>query len=94
TRAIKQRRDASEQMRKGGRADLADTEDAQAAVLGEYLPEEMSEDEVRTIVEELISTGVNQIGPLMGQVMPRIQGRFDGKEANRIVREALESDQR
>ncbi|MDX1393459.1 MAG: GatB/YqeY domain-containing protein [Gemmatimonadota bacterium] len=94
TRAIKQRRDASEQMRRGGRGDLADTEDAQAAVLGEYLPEGMSEDEVRAIVRELISTGVTRMGPLMGQVMPRIQGRFDGKEANRIVREALESEQR
>jgi len=89
TRAIKQRKDASEQMRGAGRDELADREDAQAAVLTEYLPEGMSEEDVRVIVRELIATGIDQIGPLMGRVMPRIRGRFDGKEANRIVREEL-----
>ena len=89
TRAIKQRRDASEQMRAAGRDELADKEDEQAKVLSEYLPEGLSEDEVRAIVRELIDSGVSEMGPLMGQVMPRIRGRFDGKEANRIVREEL-----
>ena len=91
SKAIKQRRDASEQMRGAGRGELADQEDAQAEVLGEYLPEGLSEDEVRAIVREIIDSGVDQMGPLMGQVMPRIRGRFDGKEANRIVREELGS---
>ncbi len=89
TRGIKQRRDASEQMRAAGRGELADREDEQAAVLSEYLPEGMSEDEVRAVVREIIDSGVDQMGPLMGQLMPRIRGRFDGKEANRIVREEL-----
>lgn len=89
TRAIKQRKDASEQMRAAGRGELADNEDAQAAVLSEYLPEGMSEDEVRAAVREIMASGVDQMGPLMGQLMPRIRGRFDGKEANRIVREEL-----
>ena len=89
TRAIKQRRDASEQMRAAGRDELADKEDAQSSVLAEYLPEGMSEDEVRALVREIIAGGVQEMGPLMGQVMPRIRGRFDGKEANRIVREEL-----
>ena len=89
TRAIKQRRDASEQMRAAGRDELADKEDDQARVLAEYLPEGLSEDEVRAIVREIIESGVWEMGPLMGRVMPRIRGRFDGKEANRIVREEL-----
>ena len=89
SRAIKQRKDASEQMRNAGRGELADNEDAQSAVLTEYLPEGMSEDEVRAVVREIIAGGVTEMGPLMGQVMPRIRGRFDGKEANRIVREEL-----
>ena len=89
TKAIKQRRDASEQMRAADRHELADLEDAQAAVLRDYLPEGMSEDEVRAIVRQLIDSGVDQMGALMGQVMPRIRGRFDGKEANRVVREEL-----
>jgi len=89
TRAIKQRRDASEQMRGAGRSELADVEDAQAEVLGAYLPEGMSEEEVRALVRELVAGGATQVGPLMGQLMPRIRGRFDGKEANRIAREEL-----
>ncbi len=89
TRAIKQRKDASEQMRAAGRDELADKEDAQSEILREYLPESMSEDDVRAVVRELIGSGVDQLGPLMGQVMPRIRGRFDGKEANRVVREEL-----
>jgi len=89
TRAIKQRKDASEQMRAAGRGELADKEDEQAAVLREYLPEGLSEDEVRAIVREIIASGADQMGPLMGALMPRIRGRFDGKEANRVVREEL-----
>lgn len=89
TRAIKQRKDASEQFRAADRGELADTEDAQAEVLSAYLPEGMSEGEVRSIVREIIASGADQMGPLMGQLMPRIRGRFDGKEANRIVREEL-----
>jgi uncharacterized protein YqeY len=89
TKAIKQRRDASEQMRAAGRGELADKEDEQASVLSEYLPEGLTEEEVRAIVREIVASGVQEMGPLMGQVMPRIRGRFDGKEANRIVREEL-----
>lgn len=88
-RAIKQRKDASEQMRDAGRGELADREDAQAEVLSDYLPEGLSEDEVRSIVRELIAGGADQMGPLMGRLMPRIRGRFDGKEANRIAREEV-----
>jgi hypothetical protein len=76
-------------MREAGRPELADNEDAQSAVLAEYLPEGLTEDEVRTLVRGIIASGADQMGPLMGQLMPEIRGRFDGKEANRIVREEL-----
>ena len=89
SRAIKQRKDASEQMRAAGRDELADREDEQATVLTEYLPAQMSEEEVRAAVRDLIGSGVDQMGPLMGRLMPLVRGRFDGKEANRIVREEL-----
>ncbi|HUF76871.1 MAG TPA: GatB/YqeY domain-containing protein [Longimicrobiales bacterium] len=88
-RAIKQRKDAAEQMRAGGREELAAVEDAQAEILGAYLPEGMSEDEVRALVREAIAGGAKEMGPIMGALMPKIRGRFDGKEANRIVREEL-----
>lgn len=90
-RAIKQRKDAAEQMRAGRREDLAEVEDAQAKVLGAYLPEGMSEDDVRALVREAIAGGLKEMGPLMASLMPKIRGRFDGKEANRIVREELDS---
>ena len=89
TRAVKQRREAAEQMRAGGREDLAAHEEGQVSVLSEYLPERMSEDEVRALVRAAIADGADQMGPLMGRLMPQIRGRFDGKEANRIVREEL-----
>lgn len=88
-RGIKQRKDASEQMRGAGRDELADQEDAQAAILSEYLPEAMGEDDVRALVRSIIDSGVTEMGPLMGRLMPELRGRFDGKEANRIVREEL-----
>jgi hypothetical protein len=91
SKAIKQRNDAATQMRDAGRGELAEQEDAQAEILQAYLPEQLSEDEVRAFVREAIASGADQMGPLMGKVMPRIRGRFDGKEANRIVREELGS---
>jgi uncharacterized protein YqeY len=88
-RAIKQRRDAADQMRAGGREELAAVEDGQVEVLAEYLPERMGDDEVRALVREAMASGVKEMGPLMASLMPKIRGRFDGKEANRIVREEL-----
>ena len=89
SRAIKQRREASEQMRSGGREELAAKEEAEAGILQEYLPEPMTEEEVRALVREAIVGGAEQMGAVMGRLMPLIKGRFDGKEANRIVREEL-----
>ena len=89
SRGIKQRKDAASQMRAAGRDELASEEEAQLTVLSEYLPEGMSEDEVRALVRAAIEEGVDQMGMLMGRVMPQIAGRYDGKEANRIVREEL-----
>lgn len=88
-KAIKQRDDAAEQFRDAGREELAEKEEAQAEVLRAYLPEGLSEDEVRAMVREIVAGGATDMGPVMGQLMPRIRGRFDGAEANRIVREEL-----
>jgi len=88
-RAIKQRRDAAEQMRAGRREELAVKEEAEATALSVYLPQQLGEEEVRAMVREAVAGGARAIGPLMGQLMPRLRGRFDGKEANRIAREEL-----
>lgn len=88
-RAIKKRREAAEQIRAVGRTDLADKEEQEAAMLLPYMPAQLSEDEVRGMVKEAIASGANNVGSVMGAIMPRLKGRFDGKETNRIVREEL-----
>ena len=89
SKGIKQRKDAAEQMHGAGRDELAATEEAQSEILQSYLPEGLTEDEVRAMVREAIAAGATEMGPLMGRIMPQLRGRFDGKEANRIVREEL-----
>ena len=89
-KAIKRRREASEQMRAGHRLDLAEKEDQEAALLGKYLPAQLSEAEVRALVRDAMAAGANNMGAVMGKIMPKLKGAFDGKEANRIVKEELE----
>jgi uncharacterized protein len=88
-KAIKQRREAADQMRQGDRLELAEKEEKEAEVLTAFLPPQLDEAEVRAIVEEAIREGPAEVGPVMGKVMPRLRGLFDGREANRIVREML-----
>lgn len=89
TKAVKSRREAAEQMRAGGRHELAEREEAEAEMFSVYLPEAFTEAEVRQMVAEIVGDGTREMGPVMGRLMPRLKGRFDGKEANRIVREVL-----
>lgn len=89
-KAIKQRKDSAEQMRAGGRPELAEKEEAEVEILQAYLPAQMEPDEVRAVIGEIVAGGANTMGAVMGQLIPRIRGRFDGKEANALVREALE----
>jgi len=88
-KAIRQRREASEQMRGGGRADLAGKEDREAEALAAYLPPQLGEDEVRSMIREAIAAGAGDVGAVMRAVMPRLKGNFDGREANRIAREEV-----
>lgn len=88
-RAIKKRREAAEQIRAVGRTDLAEKEEQEAALLLPYMPEQLSEDEVRQMVKDAIAAGADNVGAVMGRIMPKLKGRFDGKETNRIVREEL-----
>lgn len=87
--AIKRRREAVEQMRAGGRSELADKEEREAELLKAYLPPELGEAEVRSMVTAAIAAGAADLGSVMKVVMPRVRGQFDGKELNRIVREEL-----
>jgi uncharacterized protein len=89
TTAIKRRREAAEQMRGGGREELAAKEEQEAAMLQDYLPPQLGEDEVRAMVREAIAGGADNLGGVMKVVSPRTKGRFEGRELNRIAREEL-----
>jgi uncharacterized protein YqeY len=89
-KALKRRREAAEQMRAGNRIDLAEKEEQEAELLSKYLPAQLSEAEVRSFVRDAIAGGATNMGAVMGKIMPKLKGAFDGKEANRIVKEELE----
>jgi uncharacterized protein len=90
TTSVKRRREAAEQMRAGGREELAAREDDEAAILQAYLPAGLSVEEVRALIAEARAAGAADVGAVMKAVMPRARGRFDGKELNRLVRDALD----
>ena len=93
TKEVKMRRDSIEEFERGNRADLVEKTQAEIAILMPYLPEQLSADEVRRIVEATVSevgaTTAKDMGKVMGVLMPRVKGRADGKLVNEIVRSLL-----
>ena len=94
-RAIKRRREAAEQYRKGHRPELAEQEEQEAAILAAYLPPPASESELRTAAQELAgqlgATGPAALGPMMKALRDRFAGRAEGTTLQRIVRDVLSS---
>jgi uncharacterized protein YqeY len=94
--AVKKRTEAIEEYNRAGRTDLADNEKAEYEVLKEYLPEQLTEDELHRLVDNAINdTGAispKDIGLVMKALMPEIRGRADGKTVNVIVRDKLAGD--
>ena len=76
-----------------GREDLAVKEETELAILEEYLPEQLSAEEVRKVVQEaILSVGASSpadMGKIMKEVMPQVRGKADGKMVNQIVKETL-----
>ena len=93
SKEVKMRKDSIDEFEKGGRQDLVDQTQAEIAVLMPYLPEQLSEDEVKALVQEAISvtgaTTPKDMGKVMGVLMPKVKGRADGKMVNTIVKELL-----
>jgi uncharacterized protein YqeY len=91
--AIKQRQDSIEQFKAGGRQDLVDKETAELKFLQSYMPEQMGEAEIRKIVDwavtEAKASSAKDMGSVMKLLMPKVQGRADGKLVNQIVKERL-----
>ena len=92
-RERKRRREAAEAFRGGDRPELAEQEDAEAAIIEAYLPAELSDDELRTIVENAVRESGAESPRDMGKVMPvamaAVQGRADGKRVSQLVKDAL-----
>ena len=89
----KQRQESIEYFRKGGRGDLLEKEEAELAVLRRLLPEALSEEEVRALIrsaiEEVGAKGVQDLGKVMKQIMPKVTGRTEGKRVSELAREIL-----
>ena len=90
---IKKRNEAIDLYRKGGRDELAQKEEKELEILKAYLPEQMSEDEIRKLVQEAISftgaSSMQEMGKVMGTLMPKVKGKADASLVSNIVREQL-----
>jgi len=91
--SCKQRQEAIEQYRPGGRQDLVDKETAELAILQSYLPAALSPDELQALVREAImesqAASPREMGKVMALLMPKVTGRADGKIVSALVREML-----
>lgn len=92
-RQVKQRKDSIAEYQKGGRADLAEKEEKELAILEKYAPAQMDEEKLRQIVKEKIKelsiSGKPEFGKLMGAVMKEAKGQADGNAARKIAEEEL-----
>ncbi len=92
-REVKTRRESVEAYTTAGRQDLADKEASEIAILGEYLPAALGEDEIRGLIDEAIAetgaTSARDMGTVMGWLAPRTRGRADGKVVSGLVASRL-----
>lgn len=90
---IKKRKDSAETYLAGGRADLANKENAEIVILSRYMPEQMSVEELEEIIKEMIvqsgATSMKDFGKVMGVVMGKVKGKADGNQINVIVKKLL-----
>ena len=90
---VKQRKDSISEFEKAGRKDLVEKETKEMKILEEYLPKQMSSEELKTIVKGVISsmgvTSKQDMGRVMKEVMPKVKGRADGKQVNQAVLDLL-----
>lgn len=91
----KQRRDSIEQYRQGGREDLAEQESQELAIIEEYLPKQLSDEEISAVLDEIIAsvgvTSAKDMGKVMGPAMQQLKGRADGQKVQAMVKAKLGS---
>lgn len=92
-RERKRRFEAADAYREAGRGDLASSEEREAAIVEEYLPPQLSDQELAAIVGDAVAesgaASPEEMGKVMSAVMPRVQGRADGKRVSAVVRQKL-----
>lgn len=92
-REKKQRLDSLQEFKQAGRDDLVDEVEEELAIVAEYLPEPLSDDEVKEIVQSVIdsvnASGMQDMGKVMGAVMPKVKGRADGNFVSEVVKAKL-----
>ncbi len=93
SKQVKEKRAAIEEFKRGNRQDLVDLTNAEIDILLNYLPKQLSEEEVEEIVKEVIieinATSMKDIGMIMKTVMPKVKGRTDGNIVNKAVKKIL-----
>lgn len=93
TKQAQQRRDSIEAYTKGGRSDLVAQEEAELAIVSAYLPTPLSVEEISAIVDAAIAdagaSGPQDMGKVMGRVMPQVRGRADGRQVSALVNQRL-----
>ena len=95
SRQAQQRRDSIEAFAEANRADLVEKEQAELAIIMEYLPQQMTRDEISELVQQVVAdvgaTGPGDMGKVMSQIMPQVRGRAEGREVSSIVMDTLRS---
>jgi hypothetical protein len=93
TKAAKNRKESIESYKKGDREDLVKAEQKELEVIEEYLPEQMSDEEIKELVDEVIeetgASSMQDIGKVMSSIMPKVKGKADGSKVQAIVRSKL-----
>ena len=91
---VKQRRDSANQYEEAGRSELADQENYEIGVIQEFLPQQLTVEEIEALVDEAIAgvdaSGMQAMGPVMGQLKPKLQGRADMGQVSKLVKEKLQ----
>ena len=93
SKQAQQRRDSIEAYQKGDRPDLVAKEEAELAIVIKYLPQPLTADEIAAIVQSAVAdagaTGPQDMGKVMGRIMPQVRGRADGKQVSALVNQTL-----
>ncbi len=92
-REVKRREEAASEFRRGDSEDRAATEEAEAAILREWLPEQLSESEIESLVDQAVAevgaTSLSEMGKVMAILMPKVKGKADGKLVSDLVKQKL-----